>query len=50
LQWLQDPREINGDNINNVRCKASRYFWNKKREYLKAKINELANEFKWIIK
>jgi hypothetical protein len=41
LQWLQDPSEINGDNMNNVRCGASRYFRNKKREYLKDKINEL---------
>jgi hypothetical protein len=36
LQWLQDPSEINGDNLNNVR-----HFRNKKREYLKDKINEL---------
>jgi hypothetical protein len=42
LQWLQDPSEINGDNLNNVRHEASRYFKNKKREYLKVKINELA--------
>jgi CRISPR/Cas system-associated protein Csx1 len=42
LQWLQDPSEINGDNLNNVRCEASRDFRNKKREYLKDKINELA--------
>jgi uncharacterized protein YaaR (DUF327 family) len=42
LQWLQDPSEINGDNLNNVRCKANRYFKNKKREYLKDKINEFA--------
>jgi hypothetical protein len=35
LQWLQDPSEINGDNLNNVRREASRYFRNKKREYLK---------------
>jgi hypothetical protein len=62
LQWLQDPSEINGENLNNVRREASRYFRNKKREYLKDKINELAtnskkknirdlyrgiNEFKW---
>jgi hypothetical protein len=26
LQWLQDPSEINGDNLNNVKRKASRYF------------------------
>jgi hypothetical protein len=42
LQWLQDPSEKNGDNLNNVRHEASRYFRNKKREYLKDKINELA--------
>jgi hypothetical protein len=41
LQWLQDTSEINGDNLNNIRSKASRYFRNKKREYLKDKINEL---------
>jgi hypothetical protein len=35
LQWLQDPSEINEDNLNNVRHEASRYFRNKKREYLK---------------
>jgi hypothetical protein len=42
LQWLQDPSEIKGDNLTNVRCEACRYFWTKKREYLKEKINELA--------
>jgi hypothetical protein len=26
LQWLQDPSEINGDNLNNVQHEASRYF------------------------
>jgi hypothetical protein len=35
LQWLQDPSEINGDNLNNVRREAGRYFRTKKREYLK---------------
>jgi hypothetical protein len=40
LQWLQDPSEINEDNLNNVRHEARRYFINKKREYLKDKINE----------
>jgi hypothetical protein len=29
LQWLQDPSEIHEDNLNNVRCAASRYFRNK---------------------
>jgi hypothetical protein len=32
---LQDPSEINGDNLNNVRREASR-------QYMKDKINELA--------
>jgi hypothetical protein len=43
LQWLQDPSEINGDNLNNVRREASRHFRNKK-EYLKNKINETARK------
>jgi hypothetical protein len=46
LQWLQDPNEVNGDNLNNVRCEVSRHFRNKKREYLKGKINELATNSK----
>jgi hypothetical protein len=46
LQWLQDPSKINGDNLNNVRREASRHFRNKKREYLKDKINELATSSK----
>jgi hypothetical protein len=39
LQWLQDPYEINEDNLNNIRQEASRHFRNKKREYLKDNIN-----------
>jgi hypothetical protein len=46
LHWLQDPSEINGDNLNNVRRKACRHFRNKEREYLKDKINELATNSK----
>jgi hypothetical protein len=42
FQCLQDPSEIIGDNLNNVRLEASRYFRNRKREYLKDKFNELA--------
>jgi hypothetical protein len=41
LQWLQDPRKVNEDNLSNVRREASRYFRNKKREYLKDEINEM---------
>jgi hypothetical protein len=32
LQWLQDPSEINGENVNNEGWKDSRYFSNKYRE------------------
>jgi hypothetical protein len=46
LQCLQDPSEVNEDNLNNVRREASRHFRNKKREYLKDKINELATNSK----
>jgi hypothetical protein len=35
LQWIQDPSEINGHKLNNVRRETSRHFRNKKREYLK---------------
>jgi hypothetical protein len=42
LQWLQNSSEINGDNLNTVKRETSRYFRNKKREYLKDKIDELA--------
>jgi hypothetical protein len=26
MQWLQDPKQSNVDNLNNVRREASRYF------------------------
>jgi hypothetical protein len=29
LQWLRNPSEMNGDNLNNVRREASRHFRNK---------------------
>jgi hypothetical protein len=41
LQWLQDASEINGDNPNNVRHKASRHFRNRGKEHLKDKTNYL---------
>jgi hypothetical protein len=40
LQWLQDPSEINGDNLNNIKCKVSRHFRKNEREYLTDKINK----------
>jgi hypothetical protein len=46
LQWLQDPSEINGDNLNHLMCETSRHFRNKKRVYLKPKIDELATNSK----
>jgi hypothetical protein len=46
LLWLQDPSEINGHNLNNVRSEASKYFRYRKRKYLKDKINELATNSK----
>jgi hypothetical protein len=42
LQWLQDPSEINGDNLNNTRHEASRHIRNRKGEYLIYKSNEFA--------
>jgi hypothetical protein len=41
LQWLQNPNQISGDNLQNVRHETSRIFRDKKREHLKGKINEL---------
>jgi len=40
MQWLKDPSQSNVDNLDNVRREASRNFRNKKKEYLKAKIEE----------
>ena len=41
MQWLQDPNRNIVCNIHNVRHEASRHFRNIKKEYLKAKIDEL---------
>jgi hypothetical protein len=41
LQFLQNRSQINGDNLQNLRYETSRTFRNKKREYLKGKINDL---------
>jgi hypothetical protein len=38
---LQNPRQISGDSLQNLRHETSRTFRNKKREYLRGKINEL---------
>jgi hypothetical protein len=44
LQWLHNPSKINGDKLNNIKPEASKYFGNKKREYVKDKINELVTD------
>jgi hypothetical protein len=50
LQWLQDPSEINGDNLKIVRREANRYFRNKKTQYMQDRIKELATNGKNKIK
>jgi hypothetical protein len=46
LQWLPHPSEIDVDNLYNIRREASRHLRNKKLEYLKGKINELATKIR----
>jgi hypothetical protein len=38
VQWLQDPSEINGDNMNNIRRETSRHFQKKKEGIFQRKI------------
>jgi hypothetical protein len=45
LQWLQNPSQINGDNLQDLRHETR----NKKREYLKGKINGLETNNKKIL-
>jgi hypothetical protein len=46
LQWLQDPSEANEDNLIHVRWEARRHIRNKKREYLKDKIDKFESNSK----
>ena len=46
MQWIQDPSQSNVDNLNNVRRDASRHFRNKKKAYLRDKIEELETNSK----
>ena len=46
LQWVQDPSQRKVNNLNNVRLEASRHFRNKKKAYLKAKIEDLETNSK----
>jgi hypothetical protein len=41
MQWSQDPNQSHVDNLNNVKREASRHFRNKKKEYQRAKVDEL---------
>jgi hypothetical protein len=46
LQCLQNPNEVKKDILNNIRRGTSRHFWNKKSEYQKDRIDELATNSK----
>jgi len=46
MQWIQDPSQSNVDNLNNVRRELSRYFRDKKKANLRAKIEELETNSK----
>jgi len=46
MHWVQDPNQSNSDNPNNVRREIIRLFRNKKKELLKAKIEELETNSK----
>jgi len=46
MQWIQDPSQSNVDNLNNVRREVSRDFRNKKKAYLRTKIEELETNSK----
>ena len=46
LQWIQDPSQSNVDILNNVRREVSRHFRDKKKTYLRAKIEELETNSK----
>jgi hypothetical protein len=48
MRWLQDPNQSDVDNLNNVRREVSRHSRKRKKEYLRAKIDEL--EYKSKIK
>jgi len=46
MQWIQDPSQSNVDSLNNVRREDSRHFRDKKKAYLRAKIEELETNSK----
>ena len=46
MRLIQDPSQSNVDNLNNIGRDASRHFRNKKKAYLKVKIEELETNSK----
>ena len=46
MQWVQDPSQSSVDNLKIVRREVSRHFRNKKKAYLRAKIEELETDSK----
>jgi len=46
MQWIQGPSQSMVDNLNNVRREFNRHFRNKKKAYLRAKIEELETNSK----
>ena len=46
MQWIQDPSQSKVDNLNNVRLEVSRHFRNKKKAYMRAKIEVLETNSK----
>jgi len=46
MQWIHDQSRSSVDNLNNTRPDASRHFRNKKKSYLKVKVEELETNSK----
>jgi len=46
MQWIRDPSQSNVDILNSVRREVSRHFRNKKKAYLRAKIEKLETNSK----
>ena len=46
MQWLQDPNQKDVDNLNNLIREVNKYSRKRKKEYLRAKIDELENKSK----
>jgi hypothetical protein len=42
MKWLEDPSQINGNNLSKVRREVRRNFRKRKREHLEDKINDFA--------